>query len=138
MNDEKGHRSRILSGNEGPRNFERRELPEGAMMWLGRLPEELKLNPSQFEALWKMHPNYFHEIRMAGRLVKTPRWQQAYGVDYHYSGGVNKALPIPPMVQPALAWARATIEEKLNGLLLNWYDGSLGHYIGRHRDSPTT
>lgn len=27
------------------------------------------------------------------------------------------------------------IEPCLNGLLLNWYDGSLGHYIGRHRDS---
>lgn len=27
------------------------------------------------------------------------------------------------------------VDERLNGMLLNWYDGSLGHYIGKHRDS---
>ena len=28
-----------------------------------------------------------------------------------------------------------TVDDRLNGLLLNWYDGRLGHYIGKHRDS---
>ena len=41
------------------------------------------LHPTQFDALWQMHPQVFHEIKMHGQLVKTPRWQQAYGVDYH-------------------------------------------------------
>jgi alkylated DNA repair dioxygenase AlkB len=67
--------------------------------------------------------------------VKTPRWQQAYGEDYYYSGHVNKALPIPPVMTPLLHWARAQIDPRLNGILLNWYDGKLSHYIGRHRDS---
>ena len=26
------------------------------------------------------------------------------------------------------------VDCKLNGLLLNWYDGQKGHYIGAHRD----
>lgn len=34
-----------------------------------------------------------------------------------------------------LDWCRENIDSQLNGLLLNWYDGTLGHYISRHRDS---
>lgn len=72
---------------------------------------------------------------MHGRLVRTPRWQQAYGRDYFYTGRVNAALPIPDELEPLHSWVRKTISSDLNGLLLNWYDGALGHYIGRHRDS---
>jgi len=74
---------------------------------------------------------------MLGRPVKIPRWQQAYGEDYHFSGAVNRALPVPELLAPLLAWSKDTIDDRLNGLLLNWYDGNLGHYIGRHRDSIT-
>ena len=70
-----------------------------------------------------------------GRKVKTPRWQQAYGTDYHYTGRVNQALPVPPLLEPLLIWSREAIHDRLNGLLLNWYDGELGHYIGPHHDS---
>ena len=72
---------------------------------------------------------------MPGGPVKTPRWQQAYGADYHYTGRVNKALPVPPLLQPLLDWSRGAVAKELNGILLNWYDGSMGHYIGKHRDS---
>jgi alkylated DNA repair dioxygenase AlkB len=90
---------------------------------------------TDFDALWEMHPQGFHEIRMFGRSVRTPRWQQAYGRNYHYSGRINKALPIPPLLKPFLCWSQDNIADSLNGLLLNWYDGSRGHYIGPHRDS---
>src|SRR5690349_9468585 len=115
--------------------FERKELPAGHFLWEGRLPEPLIPNAAGFEELWRLHPIEFHEIQIHGRLVKTPRWQQAYGMDYQYAGRINRALPIPVCLDPLFAWARSTIDEGLNGLLLNWYDGSLGHYIGRHRDS---
>ncbi len=72
---------------------------------------------------------------MHGRLVKTPRWQQSFGADYHYAGNTNPGLPVLPLMAPFLTWARQTIEPRLNGLLFNWYDGQLGHYIGPHRDS---
>src|SRR5262249_52832909 len=41
------------------------------------------------------------------------------------------------ILEPLHAWARHTIDPRLNGLLLNWYDGELGHYIGPHNDSTT-
>jgi hypothetical protein len=30
-----------------------------------------------------VHPLAYHEIMMRGRAVKTPGWQQAFGMDYH-------------------------------------------------------
>jgi alkylated DNA repair dioxygenase AlkB len=101
----------------------------------GALPAALVPDDAAFEALWALHPAAFHEIVMRGRKVHTPRWQQAYGTDYTYTGNVNRALPVTATMAPWLAWARAEIEPRLNGLLLNWYDGSAGHYIGKHRDS---
>jgi alkylated DNA repair dioxygenase AlkB len=118
-----------------PTSFERQLLDGGRDFWVGVLPGPLVFSATQFDELWKMHPEGYHVIKIHGRLVNTPRWQQAYGMDYHYTGRVNKALPIPPLLEPSLAWARNEIDDCLNGLLLNWYDGDLNHYIGRHRDS---
>jgi alkylated DNA repair dioxygenase AlkB len=103
-----------------------------------RLPEELwRMGQARFEELWALHPERFHAIAQpfTRRTVALPRWQQAHGRDYRYSGGVNRALPVPPLLEPYLAWARQRIDARLDGLLLNWYDGALRHYIGLHRDS---
>jgi alkylated DNA repair dioxygenase AlkB len=108
---------------------------------MGRLPEPLNLNGDEFNKLWHLHPEEFHIIKIHGRPVRTPRWQQAYGHDYAYTGRVNWALPMDtltkavPRLTRILEWSTATIDERLNGLLLNWYDAALGHYIGPHRDS---
>jgi alkylated DNA repair dioxygenase AlkB len=104
-------------------------------IWLSRLPDWLRPDAAGFAALWELHPPDYHELWMHGRRVKTPRWQQAYGRDYVYSGSRNGALPIPAALEPLLAWGREALEPRLNGVLLNWYDGALGHYIGRHHDS---
>ena len=72
---------------------------------------------------------------MPGRRVKIPRWQQAFGKDYHFSGQTSEAAPVPCLLAPLLAWVRQGVDDRLNGLLVNWYDGKLGHYIGPHRDS---
>lgn len=74
---------------------------------------------------------------MHGKEVKTPRWQQAYGHSYEYTGSKNNALAIPSILEPFLAWGKLNVDQRLNGLLLNWYDGAAGHYIGPHRDSRT-
>jgi alkylated DNA repair dioxygenase AlkB len=88
-----------------------------------------------FDEIWDIHPTNYHEIMMHGKLVKTPRWQQAYERDYNYTGRVNKALSLPTSLVPLLDWVKTTIDCNINGVLINWYDGSLGHYIGKHRDS---
>jgi alkylated DNA repair dioxygenase AlkB len=110
-------------------------LDGGHHLLTGVLPAELWPDAPAFDALWALHPDTFHEIVMHGRKVRTPRWQQAYGADYAYTGNVNRALPLAPAMEPWLAWARAEIDARLNGLLFNWYDGTAGHYIGKHRDS---
>lgn len=100
----------------------------------GQLLTELQLSSGQFDDLWNMHPDAYTELVMHGRRVLSPRWQQAYGRDYHYTGQVNRALPVPRLLQPLVAWSQS-IDPRLNGLLVNWYDGGRGHYMGKHRDS---
>jgi alkylated DNA repair dioxygenase AlkB len=101
----------------------------------GKLSDALLPSVAEFDSFWEIHPQEYHEIKIHGRLVKTPRWQQAFGVDYHYTGRINKAFPVPPVLEPFLRWSRVNIDDRLNGILLNWYDGALDHYIGAHRDS---
>lgn len=119
-------------------DFQAHALDGGCLFHTGWLPEPLRPSTTaDLDALWDLHPAGYHRIVMAGRPVDTPRWQQAYGRDYRYTGRVNRALPVPALYAPYLAWARAHIDPRLNGLLLNWYDGRKGHYIGRHRDSTS-
>src|SRR5262245_32101713 len=125
----------------GPRRaydgFTAHDLGDGHLFHVGRLPEPLLVSGEGFESLWSLHPAEYHRIMIHGREVETPRWQQAYGEDYHYTGQTNKALPLPDALGPLLAWARADVEPSPNGLLLNWDDGGNGHYLGAHRDRTT-
>ena len=73
--------------------------------------------------------------KIHGKEVKTPRWQMPYGKDYHFSGNTYEAVAVPDMLVPIHNWCKENIYDNLNGLLLNWYDGDLKHYIGKHRDS---
>ena len=109
-----------------------RALDEQHRVHLTRLPSAVDLD---FRALWAIHPDRFHRVSIMGRETPVPRWSRAYGADYHYSGRTDRAEPVPPLLAGTLAWARETIEPRLNGLLLNWYDGEQRHYIGKHRDS---
>jgi hypothetical protein len=62
------------------------DLGDGLVFRSGRLPEELLWDQSSFDAAWNAHPADKYEILMHGRMLETPRWQQAYGADYHYTG----------------------------------------------------
>jgi alkylated DNA repair dioxygenase AlkB len=64
----------------------------------------------------------------------VPRWQQAYGEDYRFSGQTSPAAPVPPLLGPLAGWARRAVHPALNALLVNWYEGP-GHYIGPHHDA---
>lgn len=115
--------------------FRKVQLAENHVMYTGFLPEELTCDEELFQQLWDLHPEEFHDIRIHGKLLKTPRWQQAYNRNYQYSGSSNQALPVPDLLMPYWTWAKEQVNPGFNGLLLNWYDGALGHYIGKHRDS---
>lgn len=115
--------------------FERHKLDEHYSVYSSRLPPELVLSEAEFEELWDLHPIEHNDIRIHGRIVKTPRWQQAYGVDYYFSGQTYGAIPTPGILEPFVAWGRSVICSEYNGVLVNWYDGQRDHYIGKHRDS---
>jgi alkylated DNA repair dioxygenase AlkB len=112
------------------------DLGDGLAFFVGRLPDALVWSPEQFDSVWALHPAERPIIHLHGRSVAIPRWQQAYGADYHFSGQTSRARLVPELLQPLLDWARQTIHPVLNGLLVNWYDGP-GHHIGPHRDSVT-
>ena len=71
---------------------------------------------------------------MFGRLVPVPRWSQTYGRDYKFSGTVQHAMRVPDVLAPLLVWSKTHIDARVNGILVNWYDGAHGHKIGAHRD----
>lgn len=124
-----------MAVSQGLTGFVAHALDDQHQLHRGSLPAELDPDESAMAALWSLHPEDYHEIKMHGRNVKTPRWQQAYGADYRYTGRVNRARPTTPEMQPFLDWGRAHVHPQLNGLLFNWYDAQHGHYIGKHRDS---
>lgn len=98
---------------------------------------------SWFNDVWRLHPPHHDTIKMFGRDVPTPRFQQAYAVSYRFSGNTFKAEPVPAaLVQcvetlQAIVMNAATNESFLRGVLVNWYaDGE--HYIGPHSDSESS
>ncbi len=100
-----------------------------------RLPDELLARDAAFNNLWMLHPDEFPSIFIHGRHVALPRWQQAYGRSYFFSGKKNRAKSVPEVLKPYLSWAQQLFDRRYNGMLLNWYDGQAGHYIGAHCDS---
>ena len=114
--------------------FEAHDLGGGLTFLIGTVPAHLVWDAARFDQAWALHPEERPAIHLHGRRVQVPRWQQAYGADYHFSGQTSRALPVPDLLAPLLDWARAAVHPDLNGLLLNWYDGP-GHYIGEHHDS---
>ena len=109
-------------------------LNDGLVFHTGTLPRDLVWTDTDFERLWNRHPHERHTVIMIGKPVQVPRWQQAYGANYSYTGSRNNALPIPRELLALLEWSRKTIDDRLNGLLLNWYSGA-EDYIGAHHDS---
>ncbi|WP_168219340.1 alpha-ketoglutarate-dependent dioxygenase AlkB [Limnoglobus roseus] len=114
--------------------FRTYELGGGLAFLTGRLPAFLVWTPQLFVEAWQLHPEARPTIFLHGRHVTIPRWQQAYGADYHFSGQTSHAEPVPAILEPILRWATEAVHPQLNGVLLNWYDGP-DQYIGPHRDS---
>ncbi|MEK6258625.1 MAG: alpha-ketoglutarate-dependent dioxygenase AlkB [Planctomycetota bacterium] len=114
--------------------FQSIQLDPARTFQVASLPAGLAWNDHQFAEAWVRHPMERHRVWMIKRWVETPRWQQAYGANYNYTGSRNNALPIPQDWRPLLEWAQNEVDYRLNGLLLNWYEGR-DHYIGAHHDS---
>ncbi len=96
-------------------NYITHELSDGLYFYQYHLPTELIWSDPQFEEVWSLHPREKPTIFIHGREVAIPRWQQAYGGDYHFRGKTSTALPIPDVFDPLLKWAHLEIHPNLNG-----------------------
>src|SRR6186713_2507789 len=109
--------------------FKSIDLDEGLLFLVARLPDALNWDAEEFQTAWNLHPLIRPTIRIVGRKLQVPRWHQAYGEDYRFSGQVTEAQEIPDHFLPLLEWTQLEIHPSLNGLLVNWYEGP-EHYIG--------
>ena len=73
-----------------------------------------------------------------GREVDFPRRTCAYGVDYKYTGQVQKSAPLdsaPTAVREVVSSLReVSAFTGHNAALLNWYDAAANEYMGAHSD----
>jgi alkylated DNA repair dioxygenase AlkB len=128
---------------EQRKRYKRYALNEKASSWVDAflLPDELKLDAKQFDELWALHPAELGQVKLYGKTLDTPRWQQSYGQPYRFSGLEHAALPVPAQVQRYLDYANSLPQYgspggSFNMALLNWYqDGR--HHIGYHADDES-
>jgi alkylated DNA repair dioxygenase AlkB len=111
--------------------------------WLekGSIPNSLHLYKEQYQKLWNSHPTEKHTVFIFNKYHKIPRWQQAYGQNYRFSGNVAKAKPFTPQLQDFIDWANNNELNNgriggMNGILVNWYQNG-SHYIGWHSDDES-
>ena len=102
--------------------------------WLStaELPQELL--DIDFDEMWEKHPEQYAQVKIAGKLINTPRWSQSYGKGYMYSGVEHDGIEVDPIFQPILEWANTLGYGNFDQLLVNWYENGL-HYIGAHSDA---
>jgi len=109
------------------------------LSWLDHciLPDNLIPNKTSFKKIWDLHPEEHLNIRIYGKLIPVPRWQQSYGKNYEFSGIIAKGIDIPDELLPYFDFANSMgYSGKFNSALLNWYkDGN--HYISSHADGVT-
>ena len=111
--------------------------------WLeqGKIPSIIQINEEEYQKLWDSHPLEKHRIFIFNKYHLVPRWQQAYGKNYKFSGNVAKAKKITNQLKKYLDWAndnelKRGRSNNLNGILVNWYKNG-DDYIGWHSDDET-
>jgi len=94
---------------------------------------------NDFNELWITHPDEYHVIKMFGRDVNIPRYQQSYGLSYPYSGKISKSIPMTPLISQLTESMNTLInnEYKFNMCLVNFYEGKHNHYISAHSDDES-
>ena len=98
----------------------------------GTLSDDIQFD---FDKLWDLHPTQYNKVKILGKIIDTPRWQQTYGKSYNYTGMHHDALPIPLEINPFLDYVQHLYPEyTFNQILINWYENGL-HYIGTHSDN---
>jgi len=99
------------------------------------LEPEMMPTPAEMKKLRDLKPEIRDEIKMYGKPVQVPRFQQTYGKSYKFRGMERKALPMPEIIEKYIDYCRLR-SPSLNGTLVNWYPNG-DYYIGAHRDNES-
>mgnify|MGYP001035664532 CR=1 FL=1 len=121
-------------------------LNDAQTSWVIHIKGYDVISHDTFNDMWNKHPDNFATINMRGRLVATPRWVALYGKQQYYYKKENGVPVRDPSDFPHLATILPKVVEfqkylgqsyqNYGNCLVNWYDGTKGHYIGHHSDSP--
>jgi len=109
------------------------DLAETSYLKIMELPQYLLPTKDEFNELWNLHPKEKGFVKMFGKLIQIPRWQQVFGNSYFYSGLYHQAIPMEPILIKFIEWCQK-FDPDLNGCLVNWYDSGQS-YIGAHSDN---
>lgn len=101
----------------GLASFARYQLDTEHLLFEGWLPPSVLPGPAEFEDMWNLHPEG------AG----TAAWKQAFGCLEPFPPPAGPAPPLPPVFEPLVAWVQQTLDHRLNGILVRWYDAEHKH-----------
>ena len=88
------------------------------------------------EGIWRSKPKEQPIGLIMGIPVQFPRYTQSFGQDYTFAGQTATAkdlIELPSFLKGVLKCIQKR-DPNVNGVLLNYYDSELGHYIGKHSD----
>ena len=95
------------------------------------------VSKEEYKKLMDMCPEHRHQIKIYGRYIEVPRYQQAYGEEYAFSGTVSPAVKMPPLIQKIRDKIQKIYPDyEFNNCLGNWYMKG-DHYISFHSDDES-
>lgn len=101
------------------------------------LSKDLQCSPESFQDLLKLRPALRGTVKIMGKEINVPRWQQSFGRDYKFSGMNHQAKEISnEYLLKLMKFVQEHSGKNYDQMLINWYlDGH--KYIGAHSDDET-
>ena len=113
--------------------------PDGRS-WLVHAEKWWPVEEAALRNVWSARPIEPTRGVIMGRQVDFPRRTAAFGVDYKYTGQVQRSAPLgaaPDAIREVMSALCDGAEPPFGGhnaLLVNWYDAKHGEYMGAHSD----
>lgn len=113
--------------------MERLEISDYSWLDMGQLSEDIELD---FNQLWDIHPQEKGIVKIYGKTLEIPRWQESYIKPYFFSGMYHGGGKLPKILEKLLVWVNNLGYDEFNQVMLNWYKNG-NHYIGAHSDDES-
>ena len=95
----------------------------------------INITDEEWDDLIKDCPKEKQEFIFMGKKIKMPRFQQAYGKSYNFSGITTKAIPFTPFILKIKNQINKLYpKNNFNNCLVNWYLTG-DNYISFHSDN---